>query len=76
MVVVPFILSSFDIEYTQFTLLLRVTRVRSMVENLEQILNLKEKVQAVLDLLKSVYFIIFVAHFCACAWNYLGVLEG
>jgi len=24
------------------------------------------------ELLKSVYFVIFVAHFCACAWHYLG----
>ena len=37
-------MSIFNIPYTEFTLLLRVTRVRSMVENLEDILNLNEEV--------------------------------
>ncbi len=46
-----------------------------MVENLEDVLNLEDNVQVVLELLKSVYFIIFTAHFCACAWHYLGFIE-
>jgi len=43
-VVIPFILSSFSIPYTEYTLLIRVTRVRAMLENLEDIINLKEEV--------------------------------
>lgn len=39
-VVIPFIISSFDIPLTEFTLLFRVTRVKYMVENLEEVLNL------------------------------------
>jgi potassium voltage-gated channel Eag-related subfamily H protein 5 len=31
--------------------------------------------QAVFDLFKLVYFIVFVGHFCACAWHYLGEVE-
>jgi hypothetical protein len=46
-----------------------------MLENLEDLINLKEELQAFLELLKSVYFIIFVAHFCACAWHYLGKIQ-
>lgn len=49
-VVIPFIASQFNIPYADFTLLLRVTRVQSMVFNLEEILNLKESFQAVFDL--------------------------
>lgn len=74
-VVIPFILSQFRIPYTEFTLLLRVTRVRSMMENVEEILNFRENIQAVVELLKSVYFIIFVSHFCACAWHYIGEIQ-
>jgi hypothetical protein len=74
-VVIPFIVSQFNIPYTDFTLLLRVTRIRSMVEQLEEVLNMKEKYQAVFDLLKLGYFVIFVAHFCGCAWHYLAITE-
>lgn len=46
-----------------------------MVENLEDALNLPETLQAIFDLVKSVYFIIFVGHFCGCAWHFLGWME-
>lgn len=46
-----------------------------MTENLEEVINLKENIQAFLELIKSVYFIIFVAHFCACAWYYIGEIQ-
>jgi hypothetical protein len=74
-IVVPFIISQFQVPYTDFTLLLRALRVKSMVENLEEILNLKDTVQAVFDLIKSVFFIIFVSHVTACAWHYLGEVQ-
>jgi hypothetical protein len=41
-VIIPFLLSQLSIPYLDFTLLLRVTRVRAMVENLEDALNLQE----------------------------------
>jgi len=28
-----------------------------------------------IELLKSVYFVIFVCHFVACAWHYIGEME-
>jgi hypothetical protein len=74
-VIIPFLLSQLNIPYLDFTLLFRVTRVRAMIENLEDALNLRESWQAVLELFKSVYFIIFVSHFCGCAWHYLGWVE-
>jgi hypothetical protein len=84
-VIIPFIISQFDVPFTEFILLLRVTRIKSMVENLEEVLNLtvrslplfifQEKVQVFFELFKLIYFIIFVGHFCACAWHYLAVIE-
>lgn len=40
--VFPFLISKFNVPYTDFALLLRVTRVKSMVDNLEDIVNLKD----------------------------------
>jgi hypothetical protein len=74
-VVVPFILSSFKVPYMKYTFLLRVARLKTMLHNVEEIINLPDNVQAFWDLIKSVYFIIFVSHFCACAWHYLGEVQ-
>jgi hypothetical protein len=43
-----------------------------MVENIEEILNLREKFAAIIDLVKLVFFVLFVSHFCACSWYFLG----
>ncbi|KAM3138944.1 hypothetical protein pb186bvf_008957 [Paramecium bursaria] len=75
LIVIPYVLAQFNIPYIQFVLLLRVTRVRSMIQGVEDLLNLKESWQAVLELAKLVYFIILVAHMCSCAWHLLGTVE-
>ncbi|CAD8111887.1 unnamed protein product [Paramecium sonneborni] len=75
MISIPYVLSQLDIPYIQFVLLLRITRVKSMVQNVEDLLNAKESVQAAVELSKLVYFIIFVAHMCSCAWHLLGKIE-
>ena len=38
--VIPFLISLLNIPYIEFALLIRVTRVKTMVENLEEVLNL------------------------------------
>lgn len=38
--VIPFLVSLLNIPYVDFALLIRVTRVKTMVENLEEVLNL------------------------------------
>ncbi|CAD8122405.1 unnamed protein product [Paramecium sonneborni] len=75
MISIPYVLSQLDIPYIQFVLLLRITRVKSMVQNVEDLLNAKESVQAAVELSKLIYFIIFVAHMCSCAWHLLGKIE-
>jgi hypothetical protein len=42
-----------------------------MFENVEEVLNLRERFAAIVDLLRLIYLIVFVGHFCACAWYYL-----
>lgn len=46
-----------------------------MVQSLEDLLNLKDSIQAILELFKLVYFIVFVAHMCCCGWHLLGKIE-
>ena len=75
-VIVPFFVSlQYDINYLQFLLLIRVTRLGRMVRNMEEVLNLRERFAAGCDLLKLILLILFVSHFCACAWYYVGQLE-
>jgi hypothetical protein len=69
-------LTSFEVPYVDFVLLLRVTKIRRLFTNVEEVLNLRERFAALVDLLKLVYLVIFVGHFCACAWYYLATYEG
>ncbi|CAD8049316.1 unnamed protein product [Paramecium sonneborni] len=75
LIAIPFILAQFNIPYVQFILLLRIARVRSMIQNVEDLLNAKEEVQAVIELGKLVYFLVLVAHMCSCGWHLLGRIE-
>lgn len=68
LVIIPVFIRQYDVPYVEFALLLRITRVKSLFENVEEALNLREKFAPIVDLVKLIYFVIFVSHFCACAW--------
>ncbi|CAD8204597.1 unnamed protein product [Paramecium octaurelia] len=72
MIVIPFILSSYSVPYTEYILLLRVTKVKSMIEAIEEVTNPSINVQTLLELFKSMFLVLFVSHFCACLWNLIG----
>ena len=75
LVTLPLMMSSFNIPYTKFILLLRVTRIKEKFDNFEEILNLRDRFSTILDLVRLIYFIMFVSHFCACGWCYLAFKE-
>ncbi|CAD8109287.1 unnamed protein product [Paramecium sonneborni] len=75
MIVIPFILSSYSVPYTEYILLLRVTKVKSMIESIEEVTNPSNNVQTILELFKSIFLVLFVSHFCACLWNLIGEIE-
>lgn len=50
-------------------------RFSKILENLEEVLNLREKLGGVLDLIKLVYFVLCVSHFSACGWYLIGKME-
>lgn len=71
-VVIPFLISQYNIPYINFVLLLRVTRVTKMAEQIEEITLIREKFAAPLDIIKLMFFMIFVSHIFGCAWHYIG----
>ncbi|CAK92678.1 unnamed protein product (macronuclear) [Paramecium tetraurelia] len=75
MIVIPFILSSYSVPYTEYILLLRVTKVKSMIESIEEVTNPSNNIQTLLELFKSIFLVSFVSHFCACLWNLIGENE-
>jgi potassium voltage-gated channel Eag-related subfamily H protein 5 len=50
-VIIPFFIRQYGIPYIEFVLLLRVTRIKSLFDNVEEVLNLREKFAAVVDLI-------------------------
>ena len=46
-----------------------------MIRYMEEVLNLREKYAATIDLSKLIYMMVFVSLFCACAFYYLGNTE-
>lgn len=73
--IIPFLISRFNLTYTNFSLLLRVTRIKEKFENFEEALNLRERFSTLMDLTRLIYFVLFVSHFCACCWYYVAVKE-
>jgi potassium voltage-gated channel Eag-related subfamily H protein 5 len=74
--VLPFFISRYSLpSYVEVVLLIRLTRVKQMFDNIEENLGLRERFSYLIDLLKLVYFIVFVGHLCACAWFYFTTFE-
>lgn len=47
----------------------------SLVEDLEDRMNLREKLGDIRELIKVLGFLLIIAHFFACAWHYVAVKE-
>lgn len=75
LIVVPFYIQKLGVQLTNFLMLLRLTRVRKQLRNIESISNFKEKGAALFDLFCLVYYVILISHFCACMWSYLAKME-
>jgi len=54
---------------------LRFKKLSTTIKNLEEVSNLREKWATQIDLLKLVLLVLFVSHFCACAWFLVGKTE-
>ncbi|CAD8103904.1 unnamed protein product [Paramecium sonneborni] len=74
-VVIPFLISQYEIPYINFVLLLRITRVKKIFEQIEEISLIREKFAAPIDICKLLYFLILVSHMLGCAWHFVGQIE-
>lgn len=64
-----------DVPYVRYALLLRLTRLSSLMASIEEVLNLEDNMQVFLDLLKLIFFLLLTGHFCGCAWHWVAVIE-
>lgn len=74
-VILPFILSFFGYTYANYLMLIRMTRVRRTMTNIEEISNFKEKTAVIYQLFCLVYSLLLMSHFCACLFHYMAILE-
>jgi hypothetical protein len=74
-ILIPFVISKFNIPYIEFILLLRINRVFYIFRNLEELLNLREHFAAIIDISKSIFFFVFMSHLIACSWHFLAMQE-
>jgi hypothetical protein len=76
LVIVPFIISRYaTLQYIDFILMLRLSRVVHIFQNLEEILNLRAKFSAILDVSKLISSFMFSSHLVACVWFFIGSQE-
>ncbi|CAK66966.1 unnamed protein product (macronuclear) [Paramecium tetraurelia] len=75
LIAIPFILSSFKIKYTEYILMLRLAKVKTLINSVEEAINPSITMQTVLELFKSVFLLLFVSHCCACLWNLIGQMQ-
>ncbi|KAL4468935.1 hypothetical protein ABPG72_009755 [Tetrahymena utriculariae] len=72
-IIIPYLISvKTNIPFLQITFLLRVTRLTSIFNNFEQMLNLSQKRSAIFTLARLFFTMLLVAHFCGCAFFYAG----
>ncbi|EAR92302.2 cation channel family protein (macronuclear) [Tetrahymena thermophila SB210] len=75
-VFLPFILSKyFAIKYLDAILILRFNKILKIVNNYFDLLNLKSDQAAIFDLIKLIFLILFIAHFCGCAFYLVSYIE-
>ena len=74
-IVLPFFLEKLGIQYTNYMMLIRITRVHRMIKNIEQLNNFQEGASMLYDLFTLVYLVLMVSHFCACGWSLIARIE-
>ncbi|CAK63178.1 unnamed protein product (macronuclear) [Paramecium tetraurelia] len=73
--IIPFILSFFSIPDIEYILMLRMAKVKNLIDQLEEAINPSITMQTVMELFKSVFLLLFVSHCCACLWNLIGQIQ-
>ncbi|EAR83914.2 cation channel family protein (macronuclear) [Tetrahymena thermophila SB210] len=70
-----FSFSQFSYIYFEAGILIKILKLAPIMENFEEILNLRQRGQAILSLLKLIIFILMVTHILGCSFFLLARLE-
>ncbi|KAL4462758.1 hypothetical protein ABPG72_015013 [Tetrahymena utriculariae] len=70
-----FSFSYFSYIYFEAGILIKILKLAPIMENFEEILNLRQRGQAILSLLKLIIFILMVTHILGCSFYLLARLE-
>lgn len=60
-----------DNKLLNLLLLLRIAKIIQIISNLERLIDIRESFQTVYDLVKLLFLILFIAHFCGCLFFYV-----
>jgi Ion transport protein len=75
LIIIPFFFEFFGSPYTNYFLLLRITRIKRTFDNIEEILNLHNMSLTLYELSFQIFLLVLVAHFCACTFHYIAHVE-
>ncbi|KAL4493517.1 hypothetical protein ABPG72_007525 [Tetrahymena utriculariae] len=75
-VVVPFFFSSvLNVKFLNIILLLRTNKILKIQRSIEELINLQQFQTSILNLIKLILTIIYLAHLCGCFFYYMHVLQ-
>ena len=62
-------------DYFEIMIIFRLINVDKIMKRLKEYLQLKGKKEGVFQLIKLIINLLFLAHICACVWDYIGLYE-
>ena len=75
-VICPFVLNIYlNVPYLDAILIFRTKKMMQLIRTMQNLISISQQVQAILELCKLVFFILFVAHFMGCAYYYIHLVE-
>lgn len=64
-----------QIPYLHICFLLRILKLKGSIKKFEDFLQIRDLQGGLMELLKLLFFILYVAHLCCCSWHYLAIYE-
>ena len=63
------------IPYLHVCFLLRILKLKGSIKKFEDFLQIRDLHGGLMELIKLLFFILYVAHLCCCSWHYLALYE-
>lgn len=70
--IVPFLIGNqIKNKYLEMLMLLRIIKVRKLLNKLDDFLQMKEETQGFFDFFKLILLVFYLSHFCGCVWHFV-----